>query len=113
MVTPCLPFRLILSSLSRVMPGDFSRTSIAVEPALEGEASTLMTMRSAFCSIRGFLPTTATDWRLLELEASTRGVSDWLLWAADSSIGPDQAELCPIVLADTRYLPPGRRSKVK
>src|SRR5258708_37799138 len=72
-VTPCFPFRLILSSLSRVTPGDFSRTSMAVEPALEGEASTFTTIRAAFCSRKGRLATTANSFRLAVALVSTNG----------------------------------------
>src|ERR1700738_1705572 len=105
MVTPCLPFRLILSSFSRVTPGDLSRTSRAVDPALEGEAATLTTMRSDFCSIKGLLPMTATSWRFLEDVCRTSGGSTTEELAADSSKGEDQVVVCPTVLAAIRYLP--------
>src|SRR5688572_18954922 len=49
-ITPCFPFRLILPSLSTVTPGDFSKISSAVAPALVGEASTLTIVLSILVS---------------------------------------------------------------
>src|SRR5687767_14359085 len=59
-MTRCLPRRLILPSLSTVMPGDFSIISRAVAPALVGEASTFTTVLSILVSINGFLAVTVT-----------------------------------------------------
>src|ERR1700759_4032082 len=112
MVTPCFPFRLMLSSLSKVTPGDFSRTSMAVEPALEGEASTLIMVRSAFVSMNGFLPTTAIACRLLELEDSTSGERLWVPVTARSK-GGEYVVSNPTDDAVTRYFPAGTWSNRK
>ena len=47
-------------SLSTETPGDFSKTSIAVLPALVNAPSTLMMVLSAFLSMNGFLAVTVT-----------------------------------------------------
>src|SRR5258705_13630274 len=62
-ITPCLPRRLMFPSLSTVIPGDFSNTSIAVAPALVGEASTFTMVLSILVSINGFFAVTVTPLR--------------------------------------------------
>ena len=60
MITPALPLKLILPSLSTVTPGDFSNTSSAVAPALVGDDSTFTIVLSIFVSINGFFAVTVT-----------------------------------------------------
>ncbi len=59
-ITPALPRRLILPSLSTETPGDFSNISNAVEPALVGDDSTLTIVLSILVSMKGFFAVTVT-----------------------------------------------------
>src|SRR6185437_2726747 len=104
MMTFCLPLRLMLSSLSSVMPGDFSSTSMAVEPALDGEASTFIMVRSAFISTNGFLRTTAMVCRSVLAGARAMGERLFVPVIARSK-GTDHDDIYPTEEAVTRYLP--------
>jgi len=90
---PCLPLRLILPSLSSVIPGDFSNTPGQCA-TLVTAASTLTTMRSICCSIKGLRPVTVTAESSLAVGISSMVFKSTCPPAA-SSKHPNKPFLCP------------------
>src|SRR5438045_3595672 len=103
-MTPAFPLRLMFPSLSTVTPGDFSKTSSAVAPALVGDDSTFTMVRSILLSIKGFFAVTITPARPLACSLMTKGGTDTLL-LEDNSKTLLVALLYPTFDADTKYFP--------